>query len=208
MQNDPLTLLFGGQARIRLLRLFLFNPQKTASFNEISRRTKLARRTARTELNMLERAKVVRKKQTFEDVEGRDRKRRVQGYTLNEKFPLLTQLRSFFFATTPIEGKTLMKHLRKAGTFDCVAVSGVFVEEFDRRVDVLVVMKKAQPHKVETAIRSLEAELGLEIKYALLETEDFMYRMGMCDKLTRDVFDYSHHILVDKIGIHDAFLSQ
>ena len=53
------------------------------------------------------------------------------------------------------------------------------------------------------AVRALEAELGIEIRYATFSTDDLLYRVGMYDKLTRDVFDYPYQILIDKIGIRN-----
>lgn len=200
--RDPLEILFGSQARVKLLRFFLFNPQEIFSFDDISRRAKLVRRTARTEINALERAGVIKKKSKFEEA-ANGRKKKVQGYTLNDKFPQLASLQTFLFETAPIDGKTLLKHVRKAGKLDFVAATGVFMREFDRRVDVLIGAKKLSPSKVENAIRALEAELGIEIRFAFLETEDLLYRVGMCDKLTRDVFDYPHAILVDRVDIRN-----
>jgi len=110
-------------------------------------------------------------------------------------------LQSFMFETAPIDGKNLLKHLRKAGTLDFVGISGVFVREYDQRLDVLLAMKKFNQSKVENAIRSLEAEIGLEIRFSAMSSEDLLYRVGMYDKLTRDFFDYSHQVLVDKIGV-------
>jgi hypothetical protein len=199
---DPLTILFGSQARVKLLRFFLFNPSKEFTFDEISRRARLVRRTARTEMNALERAEVIKKKQFYEEKEN-GKKVRVQGYALNKDFPDLQSLQTFLFETAPINGKTVLAHLRKAGPIDFVVVAGIFVRDFDQRLDVLLAMKKYSPAKVETAIRSLEAELGVEIRFAAFESADLIYRVGMYDKLTRDVFDYPHQILVDKIGVKD-----
>ena len=64
-------------------------------------------------------------------------------------------------------------------------------------------MKKFSQAKVEKAIRDLEAEIGMEIRFAVMTSEDLLYRVGMHDKLTRDLFDYKHQILVDKIGVRD-----
>jgi hypothetical protein len=199
---DPLTILFGSQARVKLLRFFLFNPSKEFTFDEISRRARLVRRTARTEMNALERAEVIKKKQFYEERED-GKKVRVQGYAVNKDFPDLQSLQTFLFETAPINGKTVLSHLRKAGAIDFVVVAGIFVRDFDQRLDVLLAMKKYSAAKVETAIRSLEAELGVEIRYAAFESADLIYRVGMYDKLTRDVFDYPHQILVDKIGVKD-----
>lgn len=199
---EPLEILFGSQARVKLLRFFLFNPTQEFTFDDISRRAKLVRRTARTELNALERAGVIKKK-TIYLKQDNGRKTRAQGFTLNEKFPQLSSLQTFLFETAPIDGKTLLKHLRKAGALDFVVAAGIFSREFDGRLDVLIAMKKLNEQKIEAAIRSLESELGIEIRYAVFKTEDFLYRVGMYDKLTRDVFDYPHQILVDRVGVRN-----
>ncbi len=201
--TDPLTILFGSQARVKLLRFFLFNPSKEFTFDEISRRARLVRRTARTEMNALERAEVIKKKSFLYQAEGSEKKVKAIGYSLNRNFVNLQSLQTFLFETAPINGKTVMNHLRKAGAMDFVVIAGIFVRDFDQRLDILLAMKKYSALKVETAIRSLESELGVEIRYSAFESDDLKYRIGMYDKLTRDVFDYPHLILTDKIGIKD-----
>lgn len=201
--TDPLSILFGSQARVKLLRFFLFNPSKDFTFDEISSRARLVRRTARTEINALERAGVIRKKQIYIHVDGKDKKTRAHGYTLNEKFPELAALQTFLFETAPINKATLLRHLRKAGKLDFVVMCGVFVRNFEQRLDVLIAMKTVPEAKVEAAVRSLESELGIGIRFAVMSSEDILYRVGLHDKLTRDVFDYKHQILVDRIGVRD-----
>lgn len=201
--SDPLSILFGSTARVKLLRFFLFNPSKEFTFDDMSRRARLVRRTARTEISALEKAGVIVKRSIFVPVPGKDRKLKALGYALNKKFPELAALQTFLFETAPIDGKNLLTHLRKAGTLDFVAVAGVFVREFEQQLDVLIAMKKLSPTKVESAIRSLEAEIGIEIRFAMMSADDLLYRVGMNDKLTRDVFDYKHQILVDRIGVRN-----
>ena len=48
--KDSLEILFGSQARVKLLRFFLFNPTQEFSFEDISRRAKLVGHMARTGL--------------------------------------------------------------------------------------------------------------------------------------------------------------
>ncbi len=201
--TDSLAILFGNQARVKLLRFFLFNPTQEFSFDDISRRAKLVRRTARTEINALERAEVIKKIIMHVPHKTKNTKVRVQGFTLNDKFPQLASLQTFLFETAPINGTTVLKHMRKVGPLDFVACTGVFVREFDRRLDLIVAMKKLNEGKIEVAIRALEAELGIEIRYATFTREDILYRVGMHDKLTRDVFDYPHQVLIDKIGVRN-----
>ncbi len=200
---DPLSILFGSTARVKLLRFFLFNPSKEFTFDDMSRRARLVQRTARTEIGALEKAGVITKRTMYVDQPGKSKKLKVLGYGLNKKFPELAALQTFLFETAPIDGKNLLTHLRKAGTLDFVAVAGVFVHEFEQQLDVLIAMKAIPQAKIETAIRSLEAEIGIEIRYAVMTSEDLLYRVGMNDRLTRDVFDYKHQILVDRIGVRD-----
>lgn len=201
--SDPLEILFGSNARVKLLRFFLFNPSKVVLFDDISRRAKLVRRTARTEISALEKAGVIKQRVQYLEVPGKTRKLKAIGYQLNKDFPELQALQTFMFETAPIDGRNLLSHLRKAGTLDFVGVSGVFVRDFEQRLDVLLAMKKFNEAKVQNAIRSLEAEIGVEIRYSAMSSEDLQYRVGMYDKLTRDFFDYTHQVLVDKIGVKD-----
>jgi len=204
MSADPLTILFGSQARVKLLRFFLFNPSKEFTFEDISKRARLVRRTARTEITALEKAGIIKKKQIYvPKEEGSESKVRVSGYALNKNSPEIQPLQTFMFETAPINGKTVLSHLRKAGTLDFVCVAGIFVKDFEQRLDVMVAMKKLPATKVENAIRSLESELGIEIRFAAFDSDDLIYRVGMYDKLIRDVFDYPHEILVDRIAIKD-----
>ncbi len=204
MKKDPIAILFGSDARVKLLRFFLFNPHKNFEFDEISRRARLVRRTARTEINALLRAGVIKKKSfTIENEQGK--KVKVSGFAFDEKFPEFQALQSFLFETTPIDNKTLLKHLRKAGVLDFVAVAGLFMRDFENRIDVLLAMKKLPDKQIENAVRSLESEIGIEIRFAAITSEDLLYRMSMSDKLTRDVFDYPHKVLVDRLNVSSGF---
>jgi len=46
-----------------------------------------------------------------------------------------------------------------------------------------------------------ESEIGKELTYAFLETPEFQYRLEMRDKFVRDILDYPHEKLIDKIGL-------
>ena len=204
---DPLSILFGSTARVKLLRFFLFNPSKEFLFDDISKRARLVRRTARTEISALEKAGVIRQKNVLMTVPGKAKKMKAIAYTLNKDFQELQALQTFLFETAPIDAKNILVHLRKAGSLDFVGIAGVFVRDFEQRLDLLVAMKKFSQASVEKAIRSLEAEVGIEVRFAAMSSEDLMYRVGMYDKLTRDFFDYQHQVLVDKIGVKDEVRS-
>lgn len=199
--QDTLSVLFGGQARVKLIRFFLFNRDEWYEFDDISRRARLVRRTARTEMNTLEKAGLIKKKQVQMVKEGK--KVKVTMYATNKDFSFLSQLHAFFHETAPLDAKTVLGYLQKIGKLDVVVMAGIFVKEPDQRVDLLISMKTPLVSKVETAIRGIEAEIGMGIRFTLLETSDLQYRLGMYDKHTRDVFDFNHMILVDRIGLRN-----
>ena len=49
--------------------------------------------------------------------------------------------------------------------------------------------------------RGIETEIGKELRYAVFSTNDFKYRLTVYDRLVRDILDYPHHIVVDRIGV-------
>ena len=54
---------------------------------------------------------------------------------------------------------------------------------------------------LERLIKTVESELGRELRYVVLETVDFQYRMSIHDKLVRDVFDFPHQMVTDVLGV-------
>jgi len=66
---------------------------------------------------------------------------------------------------------------------------------------MLVVGDHLRRSTLENYMRSLEAEIGKELRYAAFETSEFNYRLGMYDKLVRDILDYPHRTVLDRIGL-------
>jgi hypothetical protein len=91
MNLDVLEKLFGSSARVKILRLFLFNKDKIYSLKEVSRRTKTGRRTARKEIFLLLNLGFVKEKPTFEERDS-GRKRKVKGYGVDLAFRYYTPL--------------------------------------------------------------------------------------------------------------------
>jgi hypothetical protein len=82
-----------------------------------------------------------------------------------------------------------------------VIVSGVFIQNTDSRVDLLIVGDNLKRTAIDRIVKNMEAEIGKELIFASFETSDFHYRLGMYDKLVRDILDYPHQKLLDKIGL-------
>jgi hypothetical protein len=188
---EPLAKLLGSPARLKTIRLFVFNQDSAFTASEVAQRTRLTKEVARRELKELLSAGLLRKK-------GSQNPTR---YQTNPRFEYLVALDAFVRETTSVRPQAIVTSLRRAGTLRLVVLSGLFTGILEPQVDLLVVGDSLDERQLAVAIRSLEAELGREIRYAAFATADFRYRLGVYDRLLRDVFDYPHRILVDKIGL-------
>ena len=98
---------------------------------------------------------------------------------------------------------SLVKKFSSVGKVKLFIASGIFIQEWDTRVDLLVVGDDINLSRLEAVMKSIEAEVGKEIIYSAFETADFEYRYGMHDRLIRDILDLPHTTLVDKLGIEN-----
>jgi hypothetical protein len=204
---DVLSTIFGSEARVKIMRLFLFNPEEIFDAGMISDKSKVNKDIVKKEVIILEKAKLIKKRDFSKTIEKKKGKRvanikiRTHGYYLNQDFSYITALKQLLIKTKTLEGGEIIRRLSKAGKLKLVIVAGVFTQDKDSRVDMFVVGNNISKSALNNAIKSIEAELGKELMYVCFETEDFKYRLGMYDKLIRDVLDYPHQVLLDKISL-------
>ena len=97
--------------------------------------------------------------------------------------------------------EALVRKFQSVGKIKFFVASGLFIQEWGTRVDLLIVGDDLNLNRLETVIQSIEADVGKEIAYSAFETGDFEYRWGMHDRLIRDILDFPNTTLVDKLGI-------
>jgi hypothetical protein len=192
VMTDPLEKLFGSAARIKLLRLFLFNPRGTFTVPDAAQRSRVPERTARKELKLFSTIKLIRRNPT----------RRGSGrrYILNPGFEY-TEVLQGLLLNTPERAKDIFERVRPVGAIKLIIVAGVFVGDWDGRLDILIVGDRIKDKRLRARMRKLESEIGRELRYTMLPSDDFLYRLNMNDKLVRDVFDYPHQIMLDRFNI-------
>lgn len=200
---DILAKLIGSASRVKLLRLFLLNPDKVISSKEVCRRAKvMAKPSGRREIALLKSIGFIRTGSGYVEIKGeKRRKKKIYGWKLNEDFPLIIGLKNFILDTVPLSRDQIVKKFQKAGRIKLIILSGIFGENSSSRVDILVVGDSIRKGTLEKAVRDIEAEMGKELTYAAFKTDDFIYRLGMYDKFIRDILDYPHEKILDKIGI-------
>lgn len=204
---DILGKLFGSENKVKIMRLFLFNPEIPFTREDVANRARVPLQAARHELATLRKMKLVRSK-SFSKRAVRTRKKarrfvntRVRGLILNSSFPYLSELQRLLIDTSLLKGSELLRKFNRTGRMKLVITAGIFIQDPDSRVDVLLVGDHLRRGALEHAFRSIEAEMGKELRYAAFETSEFNYRLGMYDKLIRDILDYPHNVVLDQLGL-------
>lgn len=203
---DILAKIFGSAARVKLMRLFLMNPEDVFDKTEMGRRSKISGTVLGKEIRLLEdvglikQRVVVKMKPSKSGKNGALEKRKVKGYGMDPSFPFLAALRSL--VTEIALGKEdVSARFRNCGQMKLIIVAGIFIDEQDSRVDILLVGDKMKKPIIEGVLRRLEAELGKELTYGLMETTEFEYRFGIYDKFIRDIIDYPHLVVLNKLNL-------
>jgi hypothetical protein len=192
---ETLGKLFGSVTKVKIMRLFLFNPDKVFDTKTIGEKIDEDSGRVRRELSILEKIDFLKRRV------GNRNGKQVQGYIMNPNFSYLLPLQNFLINLEPLQPKELIKKITKLGSIKLVIVAGVFIQDPESRVDVFIVGDGIKKSNLENLMSSLEAEIGKELKYAQFTTEDFKYRLSMFDKLTRDILDYPHKKILNKLGL-------
>jgi hypothetical protein len=197
---DALHTLFGSELRVKVIRLFLFNPEVGFDARSLAERAQGSLGAVKKEISLLLKSGLIKKKAIF-SAEAKKKKKYVPGFTLDSSFPYLDPLHTFLLETTRVSERRMLSSMARIGKIKLVVVAGVFMKQWDSRVDLLIVGDEVQEKALMKMLKSIESDLGREIRFTLLQTVDFKYRISVYDRLLRDVLDYPHKILLDKIGV-------
>ena len=128
-------------------------------------------------------------------------KKKVIGFVMNPTFEYGETLKKVLLDFQFLDRNAIADRFKKAGRVKFFAVSGVFLNNSESRVDILIVGDSLNRAFVESEVRKLEAEIGKDLVYALFETQDFLYRVQMYDKFVRDILDFEHVRLIEKMTV-------
>lgn len=211
--------LFGSDSRVKILRLFLFNPHTSFSSAEVAERSMSDLYSAKHELKLLRKINFVKQvageKKPRPARKGKNKntsaarhayRQAGDGWALNERFAHRTPLERLLLDTVFLNDADLYQKFAGVGKLKLVIVAGVFAHDAEEsRLDVLIAGDQVKRHAVDVAVKGLEALIGKELAYAVFETRDLMYRLGMYDRLVRDVMERPHKTLVDKLNFEHKF---
>lgn len=192
--------LFGSKTRVKLLRLFYSNPNRSFYVREITRKIDEQINSVRRELSNLLQIGII----TSDTTNNR------LYYEVNQKYEFYEPLRAIFGGievqaeVAQDDGKKKVTpaandspELRELGNIHLALYTGQFTRDETSGVDLLIV-GEVNPNKLQKFVTELEAKEGKEIRYAVLSLDDYQYREQINDRFILSIRDAKKQVLIDK----------
>ena len=203
--------LFESPAKVRVLRLFLRNPDFMFTVPDLTRSTQLKTSQAKRELKKLEKLGLLKKKiSSFkEEIPVKSRRHRKNKiifkkklvYFINQEFILYKTLRDLIAVASQPSQKRLAEKIKRLGAIKLAVVAGIFISNDNSRADLLIVGDNIKKKKMEKLLADIESETGKALNYVFMETGEFKYRMNMYDRFLRDILEFPHQKLINRLNL-------
>ncbi len=210
---------FGSRARVKILKIFLLNPEEKFYIRELSRRLKLQVNSARRELENLERFGIlISSISTGEESENKPifpvatrkskpsfakamaGKQEKKYYQANPDFILFEEIKQLIMKAQILYERDFIDKLEKIGNPKLLILTGIFVNKSNSSIDLLLV-GRFNKNKLAKLIKELEYELGKEVNYALMDNKELKYRKDVTDRFLYNILEGAKIVAIDKIGV-------
>lgn len=189
--------LFGSKTRVKLLHLFLNNPNRAFYVREITRKIDEQINSVRRELaNML----------SVGIIKSDSSNNRLY-YEINQEYQHYEPLRAIF-ADSHLQSEVAVsgevndwsKRLKPLGDVRVALFSGSLVRGSSSELDVLLAgdINKTQAKRF---FKELEEEEGRSLNYTVMSYEDFYYRLSIKDRFITAITNGKFTVLQDTEGI-------
>lgn len=191
---DPLSKIFqatNGEVRLKVIRYFLANQDDSYKIDDIEQVTKIKRESLKrdilflTNLGFLERL-VDSKNNSF--------------YQINPNFEYKDTLFDLVFDFKNINKKFILDKFKKIGRIKLFSFTGIFIDDKDVEVDILVVGDNLKEKEINKVVAELNAIFASKLRVMVIDIEEFDYRKKMFDRFLHLILDSNRITLVDKIS--------
>ena len=125
-------------------------------------------------------------------------------YALNLEFQFIQELRDLILKSSPAEKEEITDRLNKIGRIKLAIIAGAFLDRENPQntpTDLLLVSDDLDRRKFGNFLKYLEAETGGEIRFVVMEKDEFAYRLSMFDRFVRVILEGPHEKLINKLGV-------
>lgn len=186
--------LFGSKTRVKLLHLFLSNAGRAFYVREITRKIDEQINSVRRELANMLNVGIIKSENSNNKLY----------YEVNQEYAHYEPLRQIFVAAIA-ESKALKEvetvgdwssRLKTLGDVRVAVLGGQLVHGSEAEVDVLLAgsINKTQAKKF---VKELEEDESKQLNYAVMEYQDFYYRLSIKDRFVMSVLNTKHTVIAD-----------
>ncbi len=199
--------LFGSKTRVKLLRLFLRNPDEPIFVRELTRRVETQINAVRRELLNLVKLGLVTEAAVEEPATTPTGKKRPglkrKYYQLNKQFPLLNELSSLILKAQVLLDRRLDKEIAALGDVRYLAFMGAFIQgtggtSNGPAIDLFLV-GKIDMVGFKTLMTEVEGVFGSELNFSILAPDEFRYRKELGDRFLHSILDAPKKVLIDRL---------
>ncbi len=181
--------LFCSKVRARLLRLFILNPEAEYSTAEVSAKTLLPKAEVSREVLRLKKLGFLKERS----------RRKVKAYRIRPDFPFLAELQSLVTKSNVGVSHRMFLQLRSTGDVKLVLIGGLFLNHQKGKADMILVIDNPHQLRLKAVMEKLEAEVGREIRYVLMDSEGLHYRLNMLDRFLTEFLEGPHQEIVNRV---------
>jgi len=194
--------LFTSKTRVKLLQLFVLNPDKSFALSEIIAKLKLRSAAVKKELENLQNLGLISlvdfSAESPAETKNKE-KRRSPLFKSNLDFILFEELRALIIKAQVLNQQSLIEKISRLGRVKLLLLAGVFVNNPLSPIDLLVV-GRLNKLKLIKEIKELERGLGKELNFTYLDTSEFIYRRNMTDVFLYEILEGKKIILIDELN--------
>lgn len=181
--------LFDSRTRSRLVKFFMLNDKESYSFKEIIKKNQLTSQQANRELARMERMKMIVSRS----------KKGHKHFETNRDFIFYPELRNLVIKSNTLPECRSLHRVKGLGKVRLALMSGVFLNYPKGRADLLIIGDELSRAKLKHLLESLEAEVGKEINYSIMGSEEFKYRTDMLDKFIMEFLEGPYEEIICRI---------
>ncbi len=201
--------LFSSNTRVKLLKLFLFNPDKKFFVRELTRLLDEHLNSIRRELSNLEEVGLIK------CVEGDDTdassmvdddllplkstgKIQKKYYQTNQDFDYFNELKALFLKSEIISENEIKEKIKTIEGVGYFILTGYFTNT-DSPTDILAV-GTFNNEELLVLVSELEKMVGRELNYTVMDREEFVHRLNLIDKFLYKILECKKIVVKDEIS--------
>ncbi|MFA6197786.1 MAG: hypothetical protein WC734_01350 [Patescibacteria group bacterium] len=181
--------LFGSATRVKLLRLFYSNPDRSYFVRELTRKLDQRINSVRQELHNLEEIGIV-------EENDKDRKKY---FTLKRDFPLFFELKALMVKSQILLERDFARAVSQLGTIKYMVLSGLFVGRTDLPTDLLIV-GTVDRNKIKQLLHKFQKYFDQDIRYTIFTLKEYDYRQQVTDRFLFNVIENKHIVIIDRLA--------